>query len=227
MKKVLIAGATGMIGKLITEMCLESEEIYHVTTLVRKETASTNTKLKEVVVADMLDLSSVAYEFKNIDIAFFCIGAYTGKVNDDQFAKITVDMPVAFAKALKSNSSQATLCLLSGQGADREEKSKMAFAKYKGMAENQLSNIGLKAFYTFRPAYIYPVTKRKEPNFIYTLSRLLYPIIKLFGKNGSVKSTELASAMFSVGLNSYEKEVIENHEIIDIYQNQKNLSNVS
>ena len=83
------------------------------------------------------------------------------------------------------------------------------------MAENGISGLNLN-FYTFRPGYIYPVTARKEPNFMYSISRALYPVIRLFGSNASIKSTELAEAMFKVGLGGTENEILENKDILRI-----------
>ena len=210
----IIAGSTGMIGKLILDHCIESEKIDSVTTLVRKATTE-SAKVNEVVIQNFEDYSNHENLFQNKDIGFFCIGAYTGQVPDDLFKKITVDYAVAFAKELKRHNSKATLCLLSGSGADRTEKSRTSFARYKGMAENQISDLGLN-FYSFRPAYIYPVTKRNEPNLMYSISRVLYPVIKLMGKNASIKSTELAQAMFKVGLNGADKEILENRDILSL-----------
>ena len=81
------------------------------------------------------------------------------------------------------------------------------------MAENSISSLNLN-FHTFRPGYIYPVTARKEPNFMYSISRALYPVIRLLGSNASIKSTELAEAMFKVGLQGAEKEILENKDIL-------------
>ncbi len=214
MKNVIITGATGMVGSLVLEKCLSSNEISQVTILVRKSIKQDHPKLREFIISDFTNYSEVEDEFQNIDAAFFCIGAYTGKVSDEIFKKITVDFPVAFAKSLVKVSPKASFCLLSGAGADRTEKSRLSFAKYKGMAENQLSKMGLGTFYSFRPAYIYPVTPRKEPNIMYSISRALYPLIKLFGKNTSIKSTELAQAMVNVGLSGADHEVLENAEIL-------------
>jgi len=72
-------------------------------------------------------------------------------------------------------------------------------------------------FYTFRPGYIYPVTKREEPNLMYRVSRVLYPLVKLFGKNMSIKSTELAAAMFKVGVSGTDKRVLENRDILEVH----------
>jgi len=81
------------------------------------------------------------------------------------------------------------------------------------MAENQISNLNLK-FYSFRPAYIYPVEPRIEPNVGYKIFKALYPIIKVFGKKYSIKSTELANSMFYVGLNGSDKQILENEDIL-------------
>ena len=138
MKKVIITGATGMVGSLTLSQCLASSEISKVISLVRRKSDNNHPKLNEIIISNFTDYSSQADLFKNIDIAFFCIGVYTGQVPDNKFKEITVDYAVAFAEALKTNSPTSTLCLLSCAGADRTEKSRVSFAKYKGMAENRI-----------------------------------------------------------------------------------------
>lgn len=213
--KAIIAGSTGMIGNLILQNCLNSDKIKEVVSLVRKPTGAQHEKLNEIVINDFINYDGQSELFKNVGAAFFCIGVYTGQVDDHKFREITVDYAVGFAEALKDNSPNSKLCFLSGGGADRTEKSKMAFAKYKGIAENKISSMNFNFFHVFRPGYIYPVTPRDEPNFTYKLSRFLYPVIKLFGNNASIKSTELAGAMFQAGLNGTTKEILENRDIIN------------
>ena len=212
--KVILTGGTGMVGGILLELCLKSSKVDEVVSFVRKPSnASKNPKLKEVVLSDFEDYSNQHSEFENVSMAFFCIGVYTGKVADDLFKKITVDYAVAFASALEKQSPHSTFCLLSGQGADRTEKSRTSFARYKGMAENRIAKLKLR-FHTFRPGYIYPTVSRNEPNLLYRMMRFSYPLIKLLGKNMSVKSTELALAMFNVGLHGAEKEILENKDIL-------------
>ena len=150
----------------------------------------------------------------HIDIVYFCIGVYTGTVERDLFKKITVDYPVALAKTILANSPTSKFILLSGAGADRTEKSKMMFAKDKGIAENKLYHLFNNNFHSARPGYIYPVTKRQEPNFMYTLSRIIYPIIKLLGKKYSITSLELAKALIVLGMQSHQQTSFENEELI-------------
>ena len=212
--KVIIAGSTGMVGNLVLTNCLNSDKISEVRSLVRKPTGLKHVKLTEVIVRNFEDYNPHDNLFKDVSIGFFCVGVYTGQVSDEVFKKITVNYSVEFAKALERNSPNATLCLLSGAGADRTEKSKTAFARYKGMAENQISHLNLK-FFSFRPAYIFPVEPRKEPNLGYGILRVLYPVLKIFGKKISIKSTELANAMVNVGLNGADKQILENEDILN------------
>lgn len=215
MKRVLIAGASGMVGNHLLNNCLASEQVDKVFSLVRRKSNSNHPKLHEVIIDDFSDYTTHQSLFYNIDVAFFCVGVYTGQVPDEEFKRITVDFPVSFAKALKVNSPDANVCLLSGAEADRTEKSKTSFARYKGMAENRISELDLN-FYAFRPGYIYPVIPRREPNLMYSISRALYPIIRLFGKNASIKSNELAACMLKVGMDGTEKDILENRDIIEL-----------
>ncbi len=214
MKRIIIAGASGMVGNLVLKKCLSISEVSEVISLVRKNSTFRHPKLKEVVLDDFSDYSTHKDLFLNIDAVFFCIGVYTGSVPDKKFRAITIDYPYQLASILKANSPSASFCLLSGAGADRTEKSKTAFARYKGMAENKISQLGLR-FFAFRPGYIYPTYKRKEPNLMYKILRWLYPIIKLMGSSASIQSTDLANAMVSIGLGNVKKEILENQDILE------------
>jgi len=213
---VLLTGATGMIGSLVVQGCLLDDRVRKVVSLTRRPSGHTSDKLMEVIVSDFSDLDEGASCFDHIDVVFYCLGVYTGAVDRDTFKEVTVDYPEALARLLFKRNSNTRFCLLSGAGADRKEKSRMAFAMDKGIIENRLSQLGFSEFYAFRPAYIYPVERRKEPNFTYRLTRSLYPVLKLFGDNTSITSEQLAQAMVCVGLQGGEKEILENKDIVKI-----------
>ena len=215
MKKVLIAGSSGMIGGLVLEASLASDQVREVVVLVRKQLAVSNKKLKQIIIDDFVSYDNQLEAFKNLDAAYFCLGVYTGQVSDGLFKLIIVDYAVEFAKRVHTYSPKAKMCLLSGAGADRSEKSKTSFARYKGMAENQISALGME-FYSLRPGYIYPVAPREEPNFMYRISRLLYPILRLFGDGMSIRSDDLAKALFKIGLEGASTEVLENRDILNV-----------
>ena len=213
-KNILIAGSSGMVGKHLLQICLDSNEVRQIILLSRKSTTYKHSKIQEIIVDDFLNYDSIAPLLNHIDIVYFCIGVYTGNVERDLFKKITVDYPVALAKIVLANSATSKFILLSGAGADRTEKSKMMFAKDKGMVENKLYQLFNNNFHSARPGYIYPITKRQEPNFMYTISRIIYPVIKLFGKKYSITSLELAKALFVLGMQSHQQTSFENEELI-------------
>lgn len=208
MKKAIITGATGMVGGIVLRKCLESPEIGQVISISRRASGVEHDKLTEVLHADFLDLSSLSAHFEQVDVAYFCLGVYTGQVPNDLFETITVDYTKVFADALKAASPGAHFCFLSGEGADPKEKSRVAFARLKGVAENYLIKQDFGALHIFRPAYIYPVEPRKEPNITYRIARGLYPIVKRLFPASEITSEQLAQAIFQTGLSDGPEEVI-------------------
>lgn len=202
-----------MVGGIVLRECLNHPEVGQVTAIVRRPTRVKHEKLREVIHSDFSNYSSIEHHFENQDIAQFCIGVYTGKVPRDEFRIITVDYTKAFGKMYQKYNPRGIFCFLSGAGADQTEKSRMMFAQDKGIAENFLIRQNYHELYIFRPAYIYPVTPRKEPNFTYSLSRKLYPLLKTIYPNGVITSEHLAKAMFQVGLKGASKTVFENVDI--------------
>ena len=215
-KKVIITGATGMVGRCALRICLGNPDVSMVTAIGRNFTGINDAGLREVLVDDFTDYSALAGALENQDLALYCLGAYTGAVPDGLFRQITVDYTLAFAKALHRASPQAAFCFLSGQGADQAEKSRIAFARYKGAAENGLLDMGFPRVHIFRPGYIYPVTPRKEPNLMYTISRLFYPLVRRLYPNIGISSEDLARAMVHAGLygtGGIDNPVLENSDI--------------
>ncbi len=213
MKKIIIAGASGMVGSIVLRECLDSPEVSEVTSLVRRSSGMNHPKLREIIHQDFLNFSEIKEHFAGQDIAHFCIGVYTGAVSDDKFKIITVDMAQSFADAVLEGNPNVTFCLLSGAGADPQEKSRVAFARYKGVAENYLIAKGFKGLNIFRPAYIYPVEKRLSPNLMYSLSRRLYPLLKNVMPGSVITSEELGKAIFKAGIEGANHGILENTAI--------------
>ena len=137
-------------------------------------------------------------------------------MSDAELRKITVDYTVEFARVLSASSPEAAFSFLSGKGADQSGRSRMAFARDKGDAENALLAAGFPRLYIFRPAYIYPVEPRKEPNFSYRLLRAIYPAFRLLFPNQVIRADDLARAMVNIAVQETPKRetrVFENRDI--------------
>jgi len=194
-KRLVIVGASGMVGGYTLRYALENSAVGSVTSIGRRKLGISHPKLTEALHRDFADCSALAGVLSGQDAAVFCLGAYTGAVSDAEFHTITVDYAVEFARVLRGSSPGAAFSFLSGSGADPTGRSRIPFARYKGEAENALLAAGFPHVYLFRPAYIYPVEPRKEPNFSYRLLRGIYPGFRVLFPNQVIRADELARAM--------------------------------
>src|SRR5579863_9978108 len=199
-RRLVIVGATGMVGGYALRYALDHPGVCRVTAIGRRSLGISRPKLKEVLHKDFADCSALAETLSDQDAAIFCLGTYTGAVSDAELRKTTVDYIIEFARVLHGSSPNAVFSFLSGSGADQTGQSRMAFARYKGEAEKALIAAGFPRVYMFRPAYIYPVEPRKEPNFSYRLLRTIYPIFRVLFPNQVIPADDLAWAMVDVAV---------------------------
>ena len=215
-KRLVIVGATGMVGGHALRHALDHPAVRRATAIGRKSTGLVHPKLNEVLHQDFADCSALAGALSDQDAAVFCLGAYTGAVPDAELRRITADYPIEFARVLRASSPNAIFALLSGSGADPSGRSRIAFARYKGEAERVLAGAGFPRFYSFRPAYIYPVQPRQEPNISYRLLRAVYPALRVLFPNQVIRADDLARTMVDVAVRGTGKGpllVLENRDI--------------
>lgn len=216
LKRLVIMGASGMVGSYALRYALNHPAVGTVTAIGRKKLGISHPKLNEVLHQNFADCSALADDLSGQDAAIFCLGAYTGAVSDAELRIITVNYTIEFARVLRASSPDAAFSFLSGNGADPSGRSRMPFAHYKGEAENALLAAGFPRVYIFRPAYIYPVEPRKEPNFSYRLMRAVYPAFRMLFPNQVIPADDLARAMVDAALRKNDdrgKFVFENRDI--------------
>ena len=215
-KNLVIMGATGMVGGYALRYALEHPAVGRVTTIGRRKLGISHPKLKDLLHQDFADCSALVEVLSDQHAAIFCLGAYTGTVSDTELRTITVDYTIEFTRVLHRSSPDAAFAFLSGSGADPTGRSRMSFARYKGEAENALLGRGFASVYIFRPAYIYPVTPRREPNFGYRLLRAIYPAFRVLFPNQVIRTDDLARAMVEVavrGAGEPRDLILENRDI--------------
>ena len=178
-KRIVIVGATGMVGGYALRYALENSAVGSVTSIGRKKIGISHPKLSEVQHRDFSDCSALAETLLGQDAAVFCLGTYTGSVSDAELRTITAGYTIEFARVLHRSSPGAAFSFLSGNGADPTGRSRMPFARYKGEAENALLAAGFPHVYLFRPAYIYPVRAAEGTEF--QLPLLARESIRCFG----------------------------------------------
>ena len=215
-KRLVIVGATGMVGGYALRYALDEPDVGTVTAIVRRRLGLSHPKLTEVLHPSFADCSALAETLSGQDAAVFCLGAYTGVVPDAEMRTITVDYTIEFARVLRSGSPEAAFSFLSGSGADPTGRSRLAFARYKGEAEKALLAAGFPHVYILRPAYIYPVEPRKEPNVSYRLLRAIYPVFRMLLPNQVIRADDLARVMVHAavhGTPQHPEPIFENRDI--------------
>ena len=214
--QVVIVGATGMVGGYALGYALDHPAVGTVTAIGRRKLAISHPRLKEVLHQDFADCSALSEALSRQDAAAYCLGTYTGAVTDAELRKTTVDYTAEFTRVFRNSSPGAAFSFLSGGGADPTGRSRIAYARYKGQAETALLAAGFPRVYLFRPAYIYPVEPRKEPNFNYRLLRAMYPAFRVLFPNQVIRADDLARAMVEVairGTGEHRSPVFENRDI--------------
>ncbi len=214
--RLVIVGATGMVGGYALRYALDQSDVGAVTAIVRRTLGISHPKLNEVLHPNFADCSALEGTLSGQDAVIFCMGTYTGVVSDAEMRTITVDYTIEFVRVLSRSSPEAAFSFLSGSGADPTGRSRMSFARYKGEAERALLAAGFPRVYIFRPAYIYPVEPRKEPNASYRVLRVIYPAFRLLFPDQVIRADDLAHVMVEAavhGTPEHAGPVFENRDI--------------
>ena len=159
--KVIITGATGMVGEGVLFECLQNPAVGEVLIINRKHYELQHPKLKELIVPDFFELDRFSAEIKGYDACFFCAGISSVGMNEEKFTRITYDITLAFAKALLAVNSGMSFTYVSGSYTDSSEKGRVMWARVKGKTENDLAKLAFKAEYNFRPGGMLPFDGQK------------------------------------------------------------------
>jgi uncharacterized protein YbjT (DUF2867 family) len=155
--KVVLFGATGMIGHGVLRECLLDPGVDRVLAIGRAATGLTHPKLRELAHGDFLDFSAIAEDLTGYNAGFFCLDVSSAGMTEADYRRVTFDMARAAARVLASGNPQMTLIYVSGAGADGTGRGRLMWARVKGKAENALIAMPVKAVYVFRPAFGQPM----------------------------------------------------------------------
>lgn len=175
--KVLLFGASGMIGQAVLLECLQNEHVEKVLMINRKSLNKKHPKLKEIIHPDFFNFSSIESEFKGYNACFNCIGISSVGVSETAFSRIIYDQTIYIAELVLKQNQDVSYSFVTGAGCDSTEKGRVMWARVKGRTENKLLTMGFKGAYMFRPGYIQPMDGIKSRTRLYNM---LYLIFKPF-----------------------------------------------
>ena len=215
--RVILFGASGMVGQGVLRECLLDPEVTAVLSIVRSPTGQQHPKFREIVHKDFFGFTSLEPELSGFDACFFCLGVSSAGMSEENYRRVTYDITLAAARRLAKLNPTMTFVYVSGAGTDSSERGRAMWARVKGQTENALLRLPFKAAYMFRPGVIVPLHGIKSRTMIYRVPyAVLGPILpllkRLFPKY--VTTTEkLGRAMLSAAKRGAPKAILESADI--------------
>jgi uncharacterized protein YbjT (DUF2867 family) len=215
--KVLLFGATGMVGQAALCECLLDPEVSLVQTVGRTAAGLQHPKLIEIVHADLWEYGSIETALSGFDACFWCLGVSSAGMTEASYERVTYGITLAAAETLAQLNPQMTFIFVSGAGADSTEHGRVMWARIKGKTENALMRLPFKAAYAFRPGFIEPLhgvkSKTAAYRWLYALARPLLPVARWAFPASILTSEEIGRAMLAVARNGAPKRVLESKDI--------------
>jgi uncharacterized protein YbjT (DUF2867 family) len=205
--KVIVTGATGMVGEGVLLACLENPEVETVLVVSRRSCGHAHPKLRECLVKDFRDLGAYEAELRGHDACLYCAGVSSVGMSEADYAAITYDTPVRFAETLARLNPNMVFVHVSGSHTDSSEQGKVMWARVKGKAENALMRLPFKGVYNFRPSLMKPVPGQKHVKTAYRAALVLYPVAALFFP--AMPLRDVARAMINAVRFGAPKQVLE------------------
>jgi len=212
----IITGATGMVGEGVLHECLRHPDVESILVINRKPCGVTHPKLKEIVIADFFDLSSIESELSGYNACYFCLGVTSLGMKEPEYTRVTYDLTMNVAETLSRFNPGMTFCYVSGAGTDSTEKGRMMWARVKGKTENDLAKLPFRAAYAFRPPFMLPTKGLKNTLPYYKYVTWLYPVARPLFPGYFITLKELGLAMINSLLFGYEKKVLEAKDITEL-----------
>lgn len=215
--KVILYGATGMVGQGVLLECLDEPSVTDVLLVGRSSAKVSHPKVKELLLPNLEDYSAVEAQLAGYDACFFCLGITSAGLNEAQYTKITYDFALAAAKTLLKLNQSMTFCYVSGEGTDSSERGSSMWARVKGKTENAILALGFKEAVMFRPGIIQPrrgvVSRTTSYRVLYTVLAPLFPVLKALAPRLVTTTEKVGRAMLQVARAGSAKKIVTSADI--------------
>ncbi len=218
--KVIITGASGMVGRGVLLECLDNTEVEKVLAIGRTSVGISHPKLHELSPKNFLDYSNYTAELSGYDACYLCMGVSAPGMKEETYFELTYSYTIALAKRFVELNKNSTITYVSGQGTDSTETGRIMWARVKGKTENALLALNPNKTFLFRPGVIIPLrgikSKTKSYQFFYDYFMWLIRIQKFIAPTTVVNTTQIGLAMLRVALSGYDKNIITPKDILKL-----------
>ena len=214
--RVILFGATGMVGAGVLHECLRDDRVSEVLAVLRTSSGKSHPRLRELIRTDFLDYRDAHESLRGFDACFFCLGVTAVGKTEEEYYRLTFDITLAAARMMAELNPGSTFCYVSGQGTDSSEKGRVMWARVKGKTENAILQLPLKA-YMLRPGYIQPLggikSKTRVYRVFYSLMAPVFPVLKRLTPNLVTTNETVGRSMIQLAARGYEKRILEVRDI--------------
>jgi uncharacterized protein YbjT (DUF2867 family) len=211
--KVIITGATGMVGEGVLLVCLEDPDVEKILIVNRRPSGKTHPKLKEVILDDFYDLSAAEEQLTGYDACFFCLGVSSVGMKMDAYRRVTYDLTMHFGETVSRLNKNMVFIYVSGAGTDGTEKGRVEWARIKGKTENDLRKLPFRRVYGYRPGFIKPLAGQKKAHAFYSYINWFFPLGKKLSPDHFNTMQELGLSMIRLAVNDYPEDTIYGRDI--------------
>ena len=215
--KILVFGATGMVGQGVLRECLLASDVGAVLAVGRTATGVSHSKLRDLVVSDLFALGVYEGELSGFDACFFCLGVSSAGMTEEAYTRLTYELTMKVAETLARLNPALTFVYVSGAGTDSSERGRSMWARVKGRLENALLRLPFRAAYMFRPGLIVPLhgikSKTKAYRIIYAAIKPIAPLLRWTFPKSVLTTEELGQAMLIVARDGAPKAVLETGDL--------------
>lgn len=218
--RILLTGASGMVGEGVLLTLLQRPEVTAVTYLGRRSSGHTHAKLTEVLVPDLGLLDAVRKQLQGFDACFFCAGISSIGMSEADFTRVTYDPTLSVARTLLGLNPALVFTYVTGAGTDSSEQGRSMWARVKGRTENALNALPFRGVYHFRPGFMKTVPGQIHANKYYKYFSWLYPVLHRLAPNSVCKLEEVARAMLQCAEQGYPQRILDVRAIRDAARRQ-------
>jgi uncharacterized protein YbjT (DUF2867 family) len=157
-RTALIFGSTGLIGNLLLEELIQSEEYREILIFVRQAIDISQLKVREIIV-DFANPASFSDQIKGDDI-YICLGTTIKKAGSiKKMEEIDRDLPVVIASLASANGVKR-IAVVSALGANMESSN--YYLRIKGEMERDIQKLKFENIAIVRPSLLLGERKEKR-----------------------------------------------------------------
>ncbi len=211
--KIIVFGATGMLGSAVLDESLKHPQVQSVLVIGRRSCEVRHSKLTELIHSDFMDYSAIEDKLAGYNACFFCLGVSSVGMTEADYKRITVDYAEKAARLLSRLNPDMSFCFISGAGSDDTLQSKRMWARVKGQAENVVKAFPFRQVFILRPAFVLPLAGSRNVQWLYRLFRPAYPLIRVLFRDYVINTQTLGRAMIHLAQYGGDKQTLESRDI--------------